>query len=83
MPLHSDQCHSDFLIEYLFVCVPDKMKALLRLSIFLLIAHATMVNFRVLARSMSTIAQAFVSNGIVPDVVAKAPAASITVSTLL
>ncbi|XP_038217414.1 protein D2-like isoform X2 [Zerene cesonia] len=38
-----------------------------------------MVNFRVLARAMSTVAKSFEANGVVPDVVPKAPSALITV----
>ncbi|XP_034827652.1 phosphatidylethanolamine-binding protein homolog F40A3.3-like isoform X2 [Maniola hyperantus] len=38
-----------------------------------------MVNFRVLARAMSSVAKSFEANGVVPDVVSKAPQASVTV----
>lgn len=38
-----------------------------------------MVSFRVLARAMSTVARSFEANGVVPDVVPKAPSAGISV----
>lgn len=38
-----------------------------------------MVNFRVLARGMASVAKSFEANGVVPDVVSKAPAAAIQV----
>ncbi|OWR47804.1 protein D2-like isoform X2 [Danaus plexippus] len=38
-----------------------------------------MVNFRVLARAMSSVAKAFEANAVVPDVVPKAPEAEVTV----
>ncbi|XP_052751752.1 protein D3-like isoform X1 [Galleria mellonella] len=52
---------------------------ILRCAIVLLIADNTMVNFRVLARAMSTVAKAFEANQVVPDVVSKAPSALVTV----
>ncbi|XP_045503215.1 protein D2-like isoform X1 [Colias croceus] len=51
----------------------------LRFAILLLIADSTMVNFRVFARAMSTVAKSFEANAVVPDVVPKAPSALITV----
>ncbi|XP_072934590.1 phosphatidylethanolamine-binding protein homolog F40A3.3-like isoform X1 [Epargyreus clarus] len=38
-----------------------------------------MVNFRVLARAMSTVAKSFETHGVVPDVIPKAPTALVTV----
>ncbi|CAG9559418.1 unnamed protein product [Danaus chrysippus] len=55
------------------------MGKLLRFAILLLIADSTMVNFRVLARAMSSVAKAFEANAVVPDVVPKAPEAEVTV----
>ncbi|CAH0402842.1 unnamed protein product [Chilo suppressalis] len=52
---------------------------ILRCAIVLLIADGTMVNFRVLARAMSTVAKSFEVNQVVPDVVPKAPAALVKV----
>ncbi|CAG9791324.1 unnamed protein product [Diatraea saccharalis] len=52
-----------------------KMGTILRYAIVLLIADGTMVNFRVFARAMSTVAKSFEANHVVPDVVPKAPAA--------
>ncbi|KAL0818142.1 hypothetical protein ABMA28_008666 [Loxostege sticticalis] len=49
---------------------------ILRCALILLIADSTMVNFRVLARAMSTVAKAFETHQVVPDVVPKAPAAA-------
>ncbi|XP_045503218.1 protein D2-like [Colias croceus] len=56
-----------------------KMGRTLRFAILLLIADSTMVNFRVSARSMSTVAKSFEANAVVPDVVPKAPSALITI----
>lgn len=56
------------------------MARILRCAIVLLIADATMVNFRVFARAMSTVAKSFEANQVVPDVVSKAPTALATVS---
>ncbi|XP_023947595.1 protein D2 isoform X1 [Bicyclus anynana] len=55
------------------------MGRMLRFAIVLLLADSTMVNFRVLARGMSSIARAFEANAVVPDVVGKAPEAAVTV----
>ncbi|XP_049878999.1 protein D2-like isoform X2 [Pectinophora gossypiella] len=52
---------------------------ILRCAIVLLIADSTMVNFRVLARAMSTVAKSFETHGVVPDVIPKAPVALATV----
>lgn len=59
------------------------MGTLLRFAMLLLIADSTMVNFRVLARAMSSVAKAFEANAVVPDVVPKAPEAEVTVSCLV
>lgn len=53
---------------------------ILRCAIILLIADSAMVNFRVLARAMATVAKSFESNGVVPDIIPSAPAALATVS---
>lgn len=55
------------------------MGRLLRYALVLLIADS-MVNFRVLARGMATVAKSFEVHQVVPDVVAKAPTASVQVS---
>lgn len=52
---------------------------MLSFAIVLLLADSTMVNFRVLARAMSSVARAFEANAVVPDVVGKAPEAAVTV----
>ncbi|XP_013145989.1 PREDICTED: protein D3-like isoform X1 [Papilio polytes] len=54
------------------------MGQMLRCVIVLLLAVG-MVNFRVLARGMSTIAKSFAENAVVPDVVPIAPAAQLKV----
>ncbi|XP_022831364.1 protein D2-like isoform X1 [Spodoptera litura] len=55
------------------------MARILRCEILLLIAISHMNNFRVLARTMSTIAKSFESHMVVPDVVSKAPEAIVSV----
>ncbi|CAK1541414.1 unnamed protein product [Leptosia nina] len=55
------------------------MAVFLKFAILLLIADNTMVNFRVFARAMSTVAKSFEANAVVPDVVPKAPAALLAV----
>lgn len=55
------------------------MWRMLSFAIVLLLADSTMVNFRVLARAMSSVARAFEANAVVPDVVGKAPEAAVTV----
>ncbi|XP_045487158.1 protein D2 isoform X1 [Pieris rapae] len=55
------------------------MDRIFKLAILLLIADGPMVNFRVFARAMSTVAKNFEANGVVPDVVPKAPNALVTV----
>ena len=55
------------------------MTRILKCEIVLLIAVSTMVNFRVLARTMSSIAKSFESNLVVPDVVPRPPAAVVSV----
>lgn len=56
------------------------MARILRCAIVLLIADGTMVNFRVFARTMSSIAKSFEAQQVVSDVVSKAPSALVTVS---
>lgn len=56
------------------------MARILRCAIVLLIADGTMVNFRVFARAMSTVAKSFETQQVVPDVVPKAPSALVAVS---
>lgn len=56
-----------------------KMGGKINLFNILLIA-VLMVNFRAFVRSMATVAKTFEANGVVPDVIPKAPAAKITVS---
>ncbi|CAH2094029.1 unnamed protein product [Euphydryas editha] len=56
------------------------MGCLLRFAIVFLLAESTMINFRVLARRMSSVAKAFEAHGVVPDVVPKAPAGDIKVN---
>lgn len=53
---------------------------ILKCAIVLLIADSAMVNFRVLARAMSTVVKTFEANGVVPDVIPQAPADLATVS---
>lgn len=60
-----------------------RITSILRCTIVLLIADGTMVNFRVLARAMSTVAKSFETHQVVPDVIPKAPAALLNVSTCL
>ncbi|CAH1641272.1 unnamed protein product [Spodoptera littoralis] len=55
------------------------MARILSCEILLLIAISHMNNFRVLARTMSTIAKSFESHMVVPDVVSKAPEAIVSV----
>ncbi|KAJ8711436.1 hypothetical protein PYW07_008678 [Mythimna separata] len=55
------------------------MARILRCAIVLLIADGTMVNFRVFARTMASVAKSFEAGQVVPDVVSKAPAALATV----
>lgn len=57
------------------------MARILRCAIVLLIADSTMVNFRVFGRAMATVAKNFETHQVVPEVVSKAPAALVTVST--
>ncbi|CAH0713924.1 unnamed protein product, partial [Brenthis ino] len=55
------------------------MGRLLRFAIVLLLAE-TMVNFRVYARAISTVAKSFEANAVVPDVVPKAPSDRISLT---
>ncbi|XP_050552649.1 protein D2 isoform X1 [Spodoptera frugiperda] len=55
------------------------MARLLRCAFVLLIAISHMNNFRVLARTMSSIAKSFETHMVVPDVVPKAPQALLSV----
>ncbi|XP_026740889.1 protein D2-like isoform X1 [Trichoplusia ni] len=56
-----------------------RISRILRCAIVLLIADNTMVNFRVFARAMSTIAKNFEVHQVVPDVIPKAPTALVHV----
>lgn len=47
--------------------------------VFFVLKVATMVNFRVLTRAMSTVAKSFEASQVVPDVIPKAPAALLQV----
>ncbi|XP_063896607.1 protein D2 isoform X1 [Helicoverpa armigera] len=55
------------------------MARILRCAFIFLIATSTMVNFRVFARSMSSIIRSFEAQSVVPDVVSKAPSAVLSV----
>lgn len=57
-----------------------KMGRLLRFAFVLLIADSPMVNFRVLARGMASVAKSFADHAVVPDVVPVAPTALLKVS---
>lgn len=59
------------------------MNAILRCAIILIIADSNMVNFRMLARAMSTAAKSFEAHQVVADVIPKAPAALAKVNNCL